>query len=171
MGVKVVVPYTYIQPETEAALRATGALYETHFVGGAQDDYCTLLTGLWEAGASFVVVEHDIVVRPDTVSELAECPYGWCSFAYPYLDGLYPGLGCSKFEAQLLAQIPGAMAEVALMSNRDHEPRHWCTIDAWLRIVLQRRLVTQHVHYPPVGHIGGPYPTHDCVPHMAPKAR
>lgn len=160
---RLVVPYTNLHPETAAALDASGQVYETIRVHG-DDGYCTLLSALWAAGEAFAVVEQDITVGPGTVPALAGCPAGWCAFPFPYMaSDAYYGLGCVRFSAGLLARIPNAMNQVAVMHDETHPAKHWCRLDAWLTLVLTEAGERRCEHQPPVGHLHR-YPSHGCVP-------
>lgn len=130
--VRVVVPFTRLTPSTVAALDATGRRWEPVDVSGSDDAYWTLLDRLWRSGGTFVVVEHDVVVRPGTIDELESCPSEWCAFPTVYLAGAHYGLGCCKFAGALTRRIPDALEQVAAISDGAHGPRHWCRIDAWL---------------------------------------
>jgi hypothetical protein len=124
------------------------------------------LNGLWSEGESFIVVEHDIVVRADTLEELENCPCEWCSFGAPYLGHVYHGLGCVKFSDTLISRHPKAMEQVAAFPpDEKHPSKHYCTLDAY----LQRTLLGEymHCHEEVLGHVrpynGAPWPNHGCA--------
>jgi hypothetical protein len=164
---RVVVPFTALAPGVAQALQATEWSWTPVDVSGSDDAYWSLLAGLWESGESFCIVEHDVIVHPSTFDELADCPQSWCAFPVPYFVGDYAGMACVKFSANLIAACPEALQRVGHMSNASHPPRHWCTLDAWLQVVLQSTGVTRHLHGPALGHYrevaGLPQPTHGCV--------
>lgn len=164
----VYVPYTVLSQPVLDALAATGSSYTGVDVSGSDSAYCELLQELWARQESFVIVEHDVLVRPDTLQELAVCPNNWCGFPVPYMGTFYPGMACAKFEQSLIGSNPFAMEQVARMSDDTHRERHWCRLDAWLQyIVLPRGGAQRHIHDPPLGHYRAdgtaPWPSHGCV--------
>jgi hypothetical protein len=164
--VRVVAPYVEFAPGVTEALEATGWPWRQAYVGGSDEAYWELLGDLWADRESFVVVEHDVILRPDTLDELADCPQAWCSFAVPYLDTEYAGLACAKFSDEIIAACPDALDRVGRMSNAAHPPKFWCTVDAWLQVVLSSTSIPRHIHAPALGHYrpaGAPLmPTHGC---------
>ena len=116
---------------------------------------------------SFIIVEHDIVVEPDSLKELELCASPWCSFRMEYFVMGYPGLGCAKFTGNFIKSYPNAIDRVGSMSDPRHPPRHWCRVDGWLSQVLYGAGAEQHVHDTLLRHIrdeeGVPYPSHGCV--------
>lgn len=165
---RVICPYVTISPATRAALDASGCPWEPRDVSGADTAYWELLAGLWAAGEDFAIVEHDVIPAAGTLASFGACGHDWCSSAYPYLAGTYAGLGCARFRAPVMARHPDLMDVVGTMSNDSHGPRHWCTIDAWLRVVLQRRGERQCTAHPEAGH-PSQSPAHGCVPGYAPR--
>lgn len=165
-ALKVVVPYTRYHSEVLDALHADGHDPLLCDVSGSDDAYWTLFDQLWRKGETFTIVEHDIVVRPGALDELASCPSPWCSFLVPYVGREYAGLACAKFSAELLAREPGALDSVALMQDSDHPPKHWCRLDSNLQCVLNAVGVEMCEHEPALEHLrpGDEYrwPSHDC---------
>jgi hypothetical protein len=148
----VVQPYTRLRPEVVQALAGWDVAFVD--VSGSDEAYWELLAGLWAKGASFINVEQDVVVRPDSLDELEQCHHPWCSFQVPYVGRLYAGLSCAKFSAALLARYPDALDTIAELSDEGHEPKHWCRLDTWLQShVLNPGGETMHVHGPPLRHI------------------
>ena len=82
---QVVVPFTNLAPETRAALKADGI--EARYVDVSADhrDYWRLLSDIWAARQTTVIVEHDIVPWPGAVQALWDCRCDWG--AYPYAMG------------------------------------------------------------------------------------
>lgn len=165
---KVIVPYTEIAPGVAEALWETGEMWEKIDVSRSDEDYFGLMATLWAVGETFVIVEHDVIVRPDTISELENCPDEWCGFSVPYIKGNYHGLACVKFTDKLIRKIPDAFAQIAPMDEEEHPPKHWCRLDARLQgKVLPRTGVRRHPHEPPLGHFRQdgiqPYPSHGCI--------
>jgi hypothetical protein len=166
--VRIVLPYTHIAPGVREAIEATGWDWDEVDVSGSDDAYWDTLSVLWASQETFVIVEHDVLVRPDTFDELQECLSPWCAFLLPYLGGEYPGMGCVKFTDQIIAACPDALVRVGKMSNSNHPPKHWCTTDHWLQmVVLPTTGYQKHVHSPALGHWrpyddGLPQPSHGC---------
>lgn len=164
---RVVVPFTSLRPETAAALSASGFPHEPVEVDDG-DGYHRLLSGLWAAGESFAIVEQDIVVGPGTLPDLAACPRDWCSCPYPYMNGLYAGLGCARFRESVIARHADLMDVVAGMSDEGHPPKHWCRQDGYMRAVLMQRGERQCTAHPEVGH-SSRSPAHGCIPGYPPR--
>lgn len=156
----VVCPYTTIHPDTAAALADIAVRY----VEMVDDtSYYRLLADLWAAGDTFVVVEHDIVVRPGVADELMACPEDWCGFPYRFLGGLHNGLGCAKFSARLLAEHPNVIADTSEEHTPTHPRNHWCNLDDRITRQLVRRGVAKHAHGPPVEHRKAGRTGHGCL--------
>jgi len=159
---------THLQPACRDALAATGWPVRVVDVSGDDRAYWRLLAATWARGRTFTIVEHDVVVRPDTFVELAGCPAPWCAFPYRQgSEGTYgTGLGCTKFGAALLASAIDPWPWIgAQRQDAKHPPGHWCTLDAWVhRALRQAKWGGPHVHYPPLAH-ARPYtgPSHMCT--------
>ena len=163
----IVLPFTKIKPGVRKALKATGRNWEEIDVSESDEAYWELISSLWREAQDFAVVEHDVIVRPDTFDEFENCQGDWCAFQIPYLHGYYPGMGCVRFRAGLMRAYPSLLDQVAAMSNEKHPRRHWCVVDGFMRFILTERLmVSQCVHQPPVGHYRTykthPQPSHGC---------
>jgi len=165
---RVICPYTRISPATREALDSSGYAWEPHDVSGSDDAYWGVLAGLWAAGEDFAVVEHDIIPAPGALASFEACAHGWCSCPYPYLAGTYAGLGCTRFRAGLIARQPDLMDVVATMSNDSHPPKSWCTLDAWIQVVLRQRGENMCTAHPEAGHPSRS-PSHGCVPGYPPR--
>lgn len=137
-------------------------------MSGSDTAYWALLAELWAAGGDFAVVEHDVVPPEGGMASFDACEREWCAARYPYLAGTYPGLGCARFRSPLIARHPDLMDVVAVMSNEDHGPRHWCTLDAFARSVLMQRGERQCTAHPEAGHPSRS-PAHGCIPGYAPR--
>ena len=163
-----ILPFTHSCAPVCRALELTGHEWWPHNVAGGDSAYWGLFDSLWNTGETFCVVEHDVVVRSDTLNELDECPSDWCSFLVPYVGVEYAGLGCAKFTADLIARVPDALARVAENEGDEHHPpKHWCRLDAWLQGVLESAGETKCVHGPPLEHLRVQdgeeiMPTHGC---------
>jgi hypothetical protein len=139
--------------------------YELVNVGRSESAYFDLLNKLWAEGRTFLIVEHDIVVTSDELRAMAKCPHEWCANAYPYLGGVYAGLGCVKFSRTLIKKIPSVMSAVGALGARDlvHPSKHWCALDGRLRATLEIAGNNQHKHYAKIKHLNhNGKPSHNC---------
>ena len=111
---KIVVPFTKRHPVVEAA--AIGA--EWHDVSADDRAYWRLMCSLWEAGESFLVIEHDVVLRPDVLTQFEECPEPWCAFGYSdichveCMEAWANTLGCTRFTGELIRATPDAVSSI-----------------------------------------------------------
>jgi hypothetical protein len=138
---RVVVPFTVLAPETDAAL--TRHAPDAERVDVSEDDYAywRLLSDLWAAGEPFTVIEHDIVIHRGVLPAFDACPAPLCAFRYSMpIFGPIVGLGCTKFGAEVIEAVPDLWAE----------PISW----RWLHGRFGRRLRdwSACVHEPPVDH-------------------
>ncbi len=166
---KIVVPHTRdgLKEETRKAVQTLSAEF---FPLEGDSAYHDLISELWAAQESFVIVEQDIVPGPEDVDSLIDCPHGWCAFCYDYPPfGLYAGLGLARFRAEVMKQLPQAMRWCALESDEQHNRKHWCRQDGLLKRYLQERGIQQHVHGV-VRHLHSGGPAHGCVS-LRPGAR
>lgn len=129
-------------------------------LGPALDAYWQFWADLWAKRESVIVVEHDIVPTGPALAELIECANEWCTQPYPYFVGMYHGLGCVKFTADLMGAVPDLWQRVAGMSNGDHPQKHWCTLDAWSHNVLAQTGRHPCQHSTAVGHLNPDKPSH-----------
>jgi hypothetical protein len=111
--------------------------------------YARVLAGYWQAGEDFMVVEPDIVVRPDIIQAFRTCPCLYGCFPYAWLTDVGPALGCTWFRAEFTAKYPNAMREVQA------ENVSWNQVDVVLmRHILARKHKEQpHVHLPAAKHL------------------
>ena len=163
-GARIVVPYTdLLVPETLWALQATGRQYETFDVSESDTSYLELISYLWSCGEGFAIVEHDIVVTDDVLDSFDACDQPWCVASYPYLRGVYWGLGCTRFSASLTRDFPDVIEAVATYEDQRHPPGHWCSLDAAITFALRRRLRAWPCQkHGTVQHLGNQLPTHGC---------
>jgi len=80
----VYVPWTRLYPECREALAPSSPVYTD--VSGDDHAYWRMVRDLWAAGEPFTIVEHDVLVEPDTIRELDDCPDEWCAFAIASVD-------------------------------------------------------------------------------------
>lgn len=148
----IVVPWT--QPHTQLADVLTGRTHAAHWVGDADTAYFDLLAGLWAAGETFTVVEHDIVPTAAALDSLDACDADWCACLYPYVKGwVMAGLGCTRFRGAIMRRHPDLFEVVGGMSDETHPAMHWCRLDAWIRNTLMGRGERRCENHGQVGHV------------------
>jgi hypothetical protein len=84
--------------------------------------YWRLLDRVWaecvDSGDSLMVVEHDVVCRPDVIEQFETCPEPWCVFGYTPIchercrEAWANMLGCTRFSAELIAACPNALSTI-----------------------------------------------------------
>jgi len=146
-------------PATKAPAWGGG---EIHEIVGA-DGYWAFFAALWADPQDVIIVEHDIVPSTRALLDLMQCPQSWCTQPYPYFVGMYHGLGCVKFSADLMRATPHLWDQVAAMSDPTHPPKHWCRLDAWSTMMLARAGFAKHAHNIEVGHQHSGAPSHGCA--------
>jgi hypothetical protein len=152
----VALPYTRLRPEVCQPLSEQGHDVTFVDVSGSDEDYWQLMADLWAQAETFVIVEHDVIVRDGAIDELVECEQDWCGFPVSYCGTEYAGLACTKFTAGLIARYPDALERVAEIEDADHKPKHWCRLDGWLKsYVLEPGGERMHVHGPVLEHVRG----------------
>ena len=160
---RVVLPYIYLDVEVAEALDASGYDWDSVDVSGSDEAYWEVLSDLWSYGKTFAIVEQDIKIGPATLKSFDACPHERCASPYPYLGGMYAGLGCTRFRGSLIRGLPHLMDEVAEMSNHDHPKKFWCTLDAWMQIRFTACQIPGPCLHAPVKHLGSHMPAHGCV--------
>lgn len=153
---RVVVPFTTVRPEVYAALDRYGFTWDRHDVSWALDAYSRLLRRLWRAGGPLVVVEHDVLVHGEVRPQFEECGFPWCTFlvprhAYPE-QPLLESLGCVRFSAECVAELPDLMEEAAEFSA-GLIPGHWLHFDTAVAAAFHAHGLVAHTHGPPVEHL------------------
>ena len=96
--VRVVMPFAI--PYGEAIKALLHWAPDAEVISVAYNDYAywELFCRLWRDGQPFIIVEHDIVIRKDTIRSLADCEASWCAYVYHQAPGNpVSGLGCTKF--------------------------------------------------------------------------
>ena len=168
---KVIVPFTSLRSETVVALADSDIPYEMMARPITDDEgYFFCLAEAWTpptgAVEPFILVEHDIVVRPETLRELRDCPEDWCAAPFEYLDKPEAwGMGCVKFSDRLIARNLNLFHEISEIEDA-HPARHWCVMDYRIWTYLTSRGEHRHDHPgPALEHIGHPGTTsaHGCV--------
>jgi len=151
---QVIVPYTNLRDETrDSVLRYAP---DARFVYLGDDEaYWRLVSGLWREQRDYIIVEHDIVIHEDAISQFEACPEPWCTFGYPYFlgDAPYHGTGCVRWRAEAMRAMPDLLEVVGEMSGPHHPQRHWCSLDGFSQATIWARSdFRAHHHDPPVGH-------------------
>jgi hypothetical protein len=141
--IPLVVPYVQLRPETRAALEGTDATYVD--VSDDKSRYYWLLQAFWHRQQGVIVVEHDIVVNPDTIASLRACTEDWCGAPYQVGINIDSWLGCTKLSPELMARHPDVFDQ---MENTD-----WNAIDGQLLPYLRLRGEQCHRHWPAVTHL------------------
>lgn len=107
---------------------------EWHDVSADDHAYWRLLVEAWEQaaadGSDLMILEHDVVCRPDVLEQFDTCPEPWCVVGYsdcchpePWVDGLGVEhescreawanmLGCTRFRSELMAACPDAVSSI-----------------------------------------------------------
>jgi hypothetical protein len=150
---RVVVPYVarYLRREVEETLRTS---VWTAFIDVEGDTaYFDLMAGLWAAGDTIIVVEHDDLVQPKLLREMWACSEPWCTGAME--DGSALTLGCTKFSSKLVAMVPDAMDRALLLAPT----RQFRLLDRALiwKVLEEEEGLRTHLHpTPPVVHLHPP---------------
>ena len=136
----VVVPYTDLAPAVRAALEADGLRVRYADVSADDRAYWRLLYGIWAAGRTVAIVEHDVVPPPGGVRGLLDCPRDWCSIPYDMGGIEGTALGCVKIGAAVMARTPNAVSRIL--------PEHqgWLSLDSMVLGTLRRNGEPEHVH-------------------------
>lgn len=122
---------------------------DLHYV--SPDDhyaYPKLIAEYWRKKQDFVVLEPDIVIRPDVVANILHCDCGYGAYPYEWTTNVGPALGCTWFRKEFIRAYPDAMEKVL------ERQVTWRQLDVVLmRHILAREHGMQpHVHLPPVQH-------------------
>ena len=136
----VYVPWTRQYPECRAALAPSSPVYVD--VSGDDYAYWRLVKRLWTAkspGESFALVEHDVLVEPDTLASLDDCPERWCAYAIHSVDvgngqPWVATFGCVRFRPSGDWPLP--------------EPVEWTWLDMETEEALHKLGWVKHVHWP-----------------------
>ena len=155
-----VLPFTRIAYETVVALNATGREVTRIDVSASDESYYLLMNRLWKTGADFAICEQDIIPTPTIYDDFDACESVWCAACYPYLTGLYAGLGCVRFRGELTGAHPGVVERAGAHSFGGHPLRHWCVLDAGIQWELRAIGLHPCTH----GQVGttSTWPSHGC---------
>ena len=139
----VFVPFTNLLPDVIDSLRGQANTVEAIDVSASVTGYWELLSRLWAKGQDFIVVEHDVIVRPGTIAALDRCQRPWCSVparGWPTIaDWESSHLQCNRFRKEAILAHP-TLLDVPPWS------RHWVGLDGQLLPRLQRRIGPPHIH-------------------------
>lgn len=147
------VPHTRRHPKVVAAAPTNAQWVD---VAQSPNAYYAALTAWWAQGATFMVIEHDVVCSPEIIAAFDACPEPWCLHQY---DPVCPcgnpacreawrnALGCTRFRADLIAAVPDALTSIP-PDNWD-----WHNVCDGLGNNLRAAGYTHHWHEPPVPHI------------------
>ncbi len=158
MAARIFVPYTALHPATVAALEPHRDRVELVEVS-QEGAYWSLFESLWQRGEDFILVEHDIEVGESTIESFDECPTTWCTATYRWQrrEGyrgakdviLFHALGCVRYRAELMAQIP-QLGDTAWLRSKwprlGELPWSYRLVDAIQSEVLRYRNRTPHLH-------------------------
>lgn len=152
---RVIVPYTQ-QCEAATVALEKWCTYDVEYVdvSSSNERYFEVLRDAWHDGKSFIVIEHDIEIRSDTIASLTKCKHAWCAFPYAMGPAGYEtALGCTKFHTSLMKKIPHFMDEVGDFIDPWCPPRDWRRLDCRIfEVMTQRYNISQHRHEPHVHH-------------------
>lgn len=109
------------------------------------DGYRQMMRQLWEAGETFINIEHDIIPWPGAIEELWGCPCEWGTYSYRYHGGIGIAhmLGLAKITDKLIKRLPDLW----------DEPAHWSQLDQKLFFAAREIGQEPHLHRPPVIHL------------------
>jgi len=134
---QVYVPWTRQHPECWDALAGRDVVSAQ--LQSDEHAYWRLVRYLWGKGDPFTLVEHDVVVLPDTLDELDNCPHPWCAFKVTTGEGWAATLGCVRFTPVGEWPVP--------------EPTRWQDLDWTLEAALVKAGWSKHLHSPILDHV------------------
>ena len=151
---RVLVPYTRIVAPALNALKRYAPHAEYMNVADDPCAYWDMLAKAWRKGKTFVIVEHDVEIRDDTLSTFRECDAPWCGFATALSSaGFRPAFGCTRFRDTLMREYPTVMDLVGAINDDGMPPKDWHRLDVRTSRVLHDEYdIEQHAHFPPVRH-------------------
>jgi hypothetical protein len=147
-GMTVLVPFTARHVDTLAGAPPDA---EWVYVGETAHSYWECLSEYWERGEDLVIIEHDVVCRPDVSQAFASCLEPWCIFPYDNHDAAEAEawrnmLGCTRFRRELVRAVPDAVSSI--------EPQHrdYHNVCDGIGNHLRAHGATHHWHSPAVVH-------------------
>jgi hypothetical protein len=145
----VYVPHTKILPDIAASTPSNARWVN---VAASNNAYWAAMAMWWKNGEMFMVLEHDVVCRPDIIAEFDACPEPWCAFGYANMchpecmEAWRNLLGCTRFRAEIIAAVPDAVTSV------DPKYYDWHNMCDGVGNNLRAAGFTHHWHYPPAEH-------------------
>lgn len=125
---------------------------EDRYTGNSETDYWASLGREWWGfdqgwSSDLVVIEQDIQIHERVIPEFMNCKQDWCVFPYRLKPGLVAGtatasLGCTRFSAELLEQVP-----------YPDEAVKWSQLSSEIRRRVTGAGYVPHVHGPNVTHL------------------
>ena len=138
------VPYTFFYRPTWDALYRAAPWFQGWALTPDERDYCYYWQQRWHDRQDFITVEHDVIVEPDHIRQLEECPEDWCMFA-PI--GSLQGTFCVvRFRQAFIDRHPN-LWDQALAAHRTtlFQPL-WTVLDVW---AYEHCPGEQHIHHWP----------------------
>jgi hypothetical protein len=127
----VCVGYTpkHLKRRTVEAILAQQPHAEFFDISGRPDSYYEMFKRLWADQRDFMLIEHDIVIRPNTLEVLDACPEPWCSCPIG-IEVKRSGreeayFQCNRWRAEVMIERPD-------VTDLPMQRRHWGTLDAFL---------------------------------------
>ena len=114
--------------------------------------YFESLRAIWELREGFVLLEHDIVCRPDIIEAFESCEHPWCTFVYDNLchpecrEAYQNQLGCTRFTSEIVRAVPWAF-------DMPEPERLWQRVNEGLGADLRAAGFGHHWHEPAVEHL------------------
>jgi hypothetical protein len=146
---RVVIPYTARHPDTVAGAPSNAEWFD---VSEDRYAYWRMMCEVWADGEGFLVVEHDVVCRPDILVQIEACPEPWCAFPYDdmchweCMEAWSNTLGCTRFATELVRAVPDAVTAIY------DQQRQWLNLCDYIGANLRRVGYTHHWHFPAVRH-------------------
>jgi hypothetical protein len=147
---RILIPYTVRHFDTIAGAPPYAEWVD---VSATASTYWEVLCDFWaHSPDGLLVIEHDVVCRPDVVESVTQCPKPWC--AYPYsgmchwacMEAWRNTLGCTRFSAALMRANPDGVSRI-------EEPhRDWHNLCDGIGDNLRAAGWTHHWHRPEVIH-------------------
>jgi hypothetical protein len=140
--------YTRLQPDTERALNTYAPETELIDTRSSTFAYWEAIVRRWDGENDLIIIEHDIVIGPDTISSLTECPEPWCLFAFDHDHGrMDRQLGCTKISAAAQRQAHWLRVAALFESCPFCRGRGcWFHLDVDIDAALTSRGLQPHVH-------------------------
>jgi hypothetical protein len=151
--------YTDLHPACKNALPADTELVWT---GDGDDAYWREISKRWDGSDDLLIIEHDIEIHDQVLSQLASCFGDWCVFPYEYgprwdeAPLINKALGCTRFSAQLQREFPTEKIAASVSETYGLPPvPFWHSCDLYIRRALTRAGVKECQHRPLVTHHRG----------------